>query len=297
MRSLVIGGKGFIGAAIARELEIQAHEVAVVDREDFDICDFGATLDFMRGLQFDQVYHMAGVLGTTELNEDIADSIRVNVIGAANVMAACLATKVDVMFYPSKPNPWLNMYTITKEASEKIGRLYNKDTNLRVVSLRYFNVFGPEQHTHPVRKLVPTLALCARYKLPAPIFGDGHSIVDMNDIDTVARVTVLATQMLTGEHVFDLGTGIGRRVIEVARDIYEIMGVPFVTKHTPMRNGEDERTVLVADTKGLTEDLALCGKSFSWADYEDEIQRACEYYFNLPEEVAVAALKHHGMLK
>ena len=233
MKCLVIGGKGFIGGAIVRQLLDYDFEVDVADKDDFDIKNYLEVYHYMQHRHYDHVYHMAGILGTSELNEDIAESVRVNVIGAINVMAACRAMEVSKLFYPSKPNPWLNMYTITKEASEKLGQLFNKESNLQVVSLRYFNVFGPGQHTYPVRKAIPVWCLCARFGIPLPIYGDGHSIVDMCDISTTARMTVAAMLYKGRMPVCDLGTGIGRRVVEVARDIIDIVGLPETISPTP----------------------------------------------------------------
>jgi UDP-glucose 4-epimerase len=300
MKALVIGGSGFIGGAIVNELLHRNWDVDIADRHNMDISDYNSVKNVIGHPQsssnawgyskYDHVYNMAGVLGTTELNSEIVRSIEINTIGAVNVMAACADYGVQALFYPSKPNPWLNMYTITKEASEKIGRLFVKEDRLKVVSLRYFNVFGAKQHTHPVRKILPTFALCGKLGLPMPIFGDGNSIVDMCDIESTARFTVDAMEVLDGTEVYDLGTGIGRRVNEVADDVLNIFDSDAGRSHQPMRDGEDERTILVADTEGLSKHLRL-----DWADYYRELEKACQYYDNMSDKEAREALAHHGL--
>ena len=72
----------------------------------------------------DRVYHLAGKLGTSELDDEVLAGIQINIIGAVNVFAASIENCVPVVFYPSKPDVWLNTYTITKFASKQFAQLY-----------------------------------------------------------------------------------------------------------------------------------------------------------------------------
>src|SRR5690349_6841230 len=128
MEKVVVGGLGFLGGAIVDELLRRGDAVAVLDPHAADarcaarfgpgrvrclrgdILDPASLRDAFRGA--DEVYHPAGRLGTSELDADVPSAIAANVTGAVNVFEAAVAAGVPAVFYPSKPNVWLNTYTI-----------------------------------------------------------------------------------------------------------------------------------------------------------------------------------------
>src|SRR5262245_18570079 len=130
MNTIVLGGSGFLEGAIAQELVERDHDVTVVDLAgspaacdarfgtgavEFvggDILDRELLLDRFRGAA--EVYHLAGKLGTSELDDTPAVAVRVNVLGSINVFEAAIAAGVGRVFHASKPNVWLNAYTISK---------------------------------------------------------------------------------------------------------------------------------------------------------------------------------------
>src|SRR5438094_7084369 len=139
MRAVVVGGRGFLGSAIVSELLLRGDSVAIVDpRTSQPECDaaFGpGRVDAIRGdilaarqlrASFegaDEVYHMGGKLGTSELEDSVHDAIAANITGAVNVFESAIAAGVPTVFYPTKPNVWLNTYTVTKVAAEQFARI------------------------------------------------------------------------------------------------------------------------------------------------------------------------------
>jgi nucleoside-diphosphate-sugar epimerase len=206
MRTVVVGGQGFLGGAIVADLLARGDVVTVFDQmADSATCDvmFGpGSVRVARGdirdpaaLQMafkdaEEVYHLAGVLGTSELEDSVLGAIHVNVIGAVNVFDAAIACRVPVVFFPSKPNVWLNTYTVTKYAAEQFARLYTMHRSVRIPSLRYFNAYGPRQSIVPIRKLVPTFAVQAMKGLPLTVYGEGDQMVDLIFSVDLARLTV-----------------------------------------------------------------------------------------------------------
>jgi len=276
MNCLVIGGQGFLGRAIVNELEKEGNDVTVADRTlGHDITDFKSIKELIRGR--DEVYHMAGILGTSEMNRDIHNSITVNILGTVNVLEACRQTGVPRLFYPSKPNVWLNTYSVTKQAAEDFAQLYNKNTDLKVICLRYFNAYGAGQHTHPVRKIIPTFAIETYFKKPVEIYGSGENIVDMIDARDIAKYSVAATRAELNDTIYDLGRGIEISVREVAFDVLDI--THGSVKYIPMRAGEVEPTVLVANVDKL---LSRLGMNV-FLPWEDSLREAIDYYHCLPE--------------
>lgn len=110
MKALVLGGTGFLGSHVARELLLAGHDVAVAARagssreliSDLDVevlaadlLDPEALLRAFRGREL--IVHSAGVLSLWERDRELL--YRVNVLGARNVVEACLRAGVRRLVY------------------------------------------------------------------------------------------------------------------------------------------------------------------------------------------------------
>ena len=309
LKCAVIGASGFIGLEIAKYLISKGDEVVCFDidtscfkkHEDLnfqflDITDSQSCNDKL--IDFDEVYNCAGVLGTSELNEMITTAVKVNIMGALNVFNACVSNKIPRVFYPSKPNPWLNTYTITKEASEKFSQLYNESCdNTKIISMRWFNAYGPNQHTHPVRKIGPTFSLIAKERLPINIFGSGNNVVDLITAKDIAKWSVEATRNNFWEKVYDLGRGIPVTVKEFATEVNKVSGNTSGFEFVEMREGEDEDTILVADISELKERFQNLGIKMEFEDYQASIKEMYDFYASIPDEDRQEILNFHGLIK
>jgi UDP-glucose 4-epimerase len=290
MKSVVFGGHGFIGAEIVRALLHNGVSVTVADKSQpsrrcdqlfgygavrsaqVDILDASSLRQLTEGV--DRVYHLAGKLGTSELDDDVVQGINVNIIGAVNVFAACVENRVPIVFYPSKPNVWLNTYTITKHAAERFAQLYSRSGETTICSLRYFNAYGPYQASGPVRKIIPCFAQRAMRGLPIEIFGDGEQVVDMIFSADLARITVDFTEVAQGDVPLDCGRGIGLTVNEVAHAVNRFFGNAAGVRHVPMRRGETPGTRLVANIDPLRKLLG----DLSFTSWESSLAATLQWY-------------------
>jgi UDP-glucose 4-epimerase len=294
MKTIVLGGSGFLGGAIAQELVERDHDVTVFDIAGSQAaCDArhgAAAVEFVAGdildphaLQAcfrgaDEVYHLAGKLGTSELDDTPALAVHVNVLGSINVFEAAIEAGVARVFHASKPNVWLNAYTITKGAAEQLGALYDRDASAtRLCSLRYFNAFGPHQAHAPVRKLVPTFVHQALRGEPLEVYGDGEQVVDLIYVRDAARMTVAymrAERAPAGLVAPDCGRGVPVTVNQLARTINDATGNRAGVRHLPMRSGEDEGTELVARTEPLLSSI----DGFRFTDWEQSLEQTIAWY-------------------
>jgi len=293
MKVVVIGGQGFIGAEIVRALLATGKRVTVVDLfPNVAKCDalFGTgSVDVVRADIVDaeamrkvtwgaeEVYHLAGKLGTSELDDDVITGINVNITGAVNVFAACVQNEVSTVFYASKPNVWLNTYTITKFAAEQFTELYGANGASRICGLRYFNAYGPHQATGPVRKIIPAFAGRAMNHLPIEVYGDGEQIVDMVYAEDLGRITVDFVTKTDTRGVLDLGRGIGLSVNQIAEAVNAYFGSKAGIHHLPMRRGETPGTILVADIAPLERAIG----PLAFADWEKSLAKTLQWYADL----------------
>jgi nucleoside-diphosphate-sugar epimerase len=222
----------------------------------------------------DEVYHMGGKLGTSELEDSMHEAVTANITGALNIFETAVASGVPAVFYPTKPNVWLNTYTVTKIAAEQFAMIFNELHPVRIRSLRYFNAYGPWQALGPVRKIVPFFAARALLRAPIEVFGDGEQTVDMIFSGDIGRITVDFMRSAYCGPAVDCGRGVGLTVNEVAAAVNEVASSNAGIRHVPMRRGESPGTKLKADTTPLAAAVA----PLAFSDWLETLATTIEWY-------------------
>ena len=255
MKILVTGGSGFIGSHLVKELQKKSHQVTVLTREkprdllntDYvtgDITDRKAILKLIP--QYQMVYHLAGLLGTSELISQAYEASRVNILGTLNILDGALKNKTKVV-HITKPNCWLNTYSITKQAAESFAKMYFKEFKLPTVSIKWLNVYGPNQSFH-CQKAVPFFIRWALKNEPLQIWGNGEQTMDLIYATDAVKATIAIAEysQLEGTTV-DVGSGIETTVNELAQMIIKLTNSKSKIQHLLMRPGEVDNTRLCAD--------------------------------------------------
>lgn len=307
MKSVVLGASGFLGKTCAVELLKRGDQVIAFDtttkKIPFESTDYKGSITYVTGdiqdknkllevfEDADEVYLLAGKLGTSELNSSLRSAIAINVVGAMDVFDAALACLVPRVLLACKPSAWLNAYTITKHAAEKIAHLYTRYNPIQISTLCYFNLFGPGQKLYPVRKILPIFAAQAIKGLPIQIYGDGLQTVDMLFSIDAARITVDVMRNKFNPSTLDCGTGREMTVIEVAESVNTYFNNTAGIELVPMRKGESPGTRLVADTTLLTNTIG----QLHFTPYEEALAVSLAYYKNLSEHDIDAALNYFGI--
>lgn len=223
MKIAVTGGNGFIGAATIKAALAAGH-----DAWSFDRSDGNDILGDLRGLKgAEAVVHLAGVLGTAELFDDVEQAIQVNVLGSHRIMDWCLrnnARYVGILM----PDAFPSIYTATKIASQRLGSALHRFRSLDVVHVRAFNVYGPGQKHGPghPQKIIPTFATNAWRREPLPIWGSGTQHVDLIHVDDVGRLLAEACglRFTITDAIIDAGSGVAMSVYDVARYVCDYTG-------------------------------------------------------------------------
>lgn len=315
MKCVISGGSGFIGSFIAEELAKRGDEVTIVDivppskMPEGVIFKLGNTLypetirDSFEGA--DEVYDVAGVLGTEELMSDNGRAIDTNIKGTFNCLELARTLGVKRFFYPTKPNDWLNTYSITKVAGEKFCDMYRQVFGLDVTVLKWFNAYGARQHLYPIRKAVPLFIIQALYDMDLEVFGDGEQTVEMVYVEDMAKIVVDATRASLGNKagkVLDLGSGqvytvnaLCGEIIRVTNKYFRHPANPTKSRvvHLPMRQGEPMRTHIEADLADLRKHMELP----NFTDLEVGLVKTISYYRELPKDEVFMALNYFSSLR
>jgi UDP-glucose 4-epimerase len=301
MKCLVTGGSGFIGSFIVEELAREGHDVIIYDIAkaeftlpknieyfDGDTRYISTLVSAMKGVE--EVYDIAGALGTNELMFSNSRAVDVNINGALNVLKAAKICGVKRLFHPTKPNDWLNTYSITKSAAEQFCLMFIKNFNMEIAILKWFNAYGPRQHLYPVRKAVPLFITQALYNRPLEVFGDGEQTVDMIYVEDIAKIAIKATRKCGNiGKVIDVGTGLPITVNDLAKMIIKMTKSKSKIIHLPMRKGEPERSSIAADVTMLKDVLEID----EFTPFEKGLKATIGYYKKLPEEELLKALDHY----
>ena len=288
MKSLVTGSKGFIGSHLLEALIKRGHTVSTLDRIannsthinrsiEADILDRDAVRDAIAGQ--DLVFHMAAVLGTSELVTRARDAVDVNIGGTINVLDGCRAENARLVFV-SKPNPWLNTYSITKHAAEQFCLMYRAEFQVPVTIVKPFNVYGPRESVGPGRpqKMIPTSVVKALNNEPLTVFGTGEQVNDYIYIDDVVRlICELSMDENAINGTYDIGTGMGQTVNDVCDLIMELTGSHSKVQRVPMRPGETTDNALRADLTTIKRAIPIG----EFVSLQNGLYRTVEHYKSL----------------
>jgi UDP-glucose 4-epimerase len=261
-RILVIGGAGFIGSFIVKELlKEKVAEVVIYDNftrgtadnvaaslqdprcrvfplggdiRDTDILDAA-----MKGA--DYVFHLAA-MWLLHCKDFPRAAFHVNVEGTFNVLEACVRHRVKKLIYSSSASVYgdavevpmteehpfrnRNFYGATKIAGEAMCTAYNDRYGLPVVGLRYMNVFGPGQDQQAAYTgVIPIMLNKIEANETPAINGDGSQAYDFIYVEDVARCNVLAAKSAVDLGFYNVGT-------EVQTTIRELCNLILGLKHS-----------------------------------------------------------------
>ena len=240
---LVIGGAGFIGGFVVRELlRHPVKELIIFDNfargkqdnladslqdERCTVFPFGGDVRELDILDkafegVDYVFHLAA-MWLLHCKDFPRTAFDVNIAGTFNVLEACVKHKVKKLIYSSsasvygdavqvpmtEDHPFLNknFYGSTKIAGEAMCTAFYDRYGLEIIGLRYMNVYGPGQDQHAVYSGVVPIMLNKIDANEAPqINGDGSQAYDFVYVEDVARANVCALESEQAFGFYNVGT-------------------------------------------------------------------------------------------
>jgi len=252
MKCVVTGGCGFIGTHLVDRLVNDGHHVIVLDDLSTgnleglnpsaeplycSVTDVDALAAATDGVEV--VFHTAA---WARIERSVADPVgthAVNVTGTLNVLRAAQINGVSRVVNSSSssvygdqpthlmredmtPNP-KSPYALQKLMGEQYAELFAKLFGVSIVSLRYFNVYGPGQPSEGQYALViPRFLRMRREGNPLTVYGDGEQTRSYTHVSDVVEANILAASadVPAGEHLpLNIGTGEETSVNRIAAAI------------------------------------------------------------------------------
>ena len=284
MDFVVTGGAGFIGSHIAKHLVSTGHSVtifddlsngkkdnldSIIDKIEFvngDIRNFELLKNTLKNT--DGVFHEAALASVQESFSKQQEYHDVNVNGTENVLKLgkefgfkiVYASSSSIYGNPSKipiqeddPKNPINPYAQTKLDDENLAVKYAQ-MGVRVIGLRYFNVFG-ERQSQTYAGVIKKFVKKVRNNEPPIINGDGQQTRDFVYIGDVVQANILAMKSNVDHGFFNIGTGSTITVLELANLVIDSFGLSLKPVHGPELPG---------DVKITKADISRAKKLLNW---------------------------------
>jgi UDP-glucose 4-epimerase len=276
MKYLVTGGAGFIGSHLTEKLVNDGHTVSVIDNlntgKEKNLEDVREKIEFVEGdildsellenltKNIDGVFHQAALASVQDSFSKPEEYQNVNVDGTENILKLAKKKKFKVVYASSssiygnpkriptkesdEKNP-INPYAKTKLKKEELAKKYAK-MGVKVIGLRYFNVFGKGQSKEYAGVLKLFLERI-RDKLPPKINGDGAQSRDFVYVGDVVNANIMSMNSEINHEFFNVGTNSSITILDLAKTIIKSSKLDLEPIFGPPLPGDVDKTIANID--------------------------------------------------
>ncbi len=252
---LITGGAGFIGSNLALELQERYPKAKIMILDDFSSANF-KNLKKFRGevlacdvstdelffklddFQPEVIFHMASITDTTVTDQELM--MRKNVDGFKNILEVAGESE-SVVVYASSASVYgnvkekiplkedrekspENVYAFSKYIMDNIAMDFSEKTGLKIVGVRYFNVYGPgEAHKGKFASMIYQLYLQIKKGRRPRLFKWGEQKRDFVYVKDAVDGTILAMEA-PHSTVYNIGSGEARSFNEVVSLLNRYLG-------------------------------------------------------------------------
>lgn len=270
---IVTGGAGFIGSHLVDSLLAMGRRVRVIDNlvsghprnlaqhqsnPNFElIIGDVADLDLLKKVCQDaeRIFHLAARADIVPSIQNPYDYYRSNVDGTFSVLEAARLHQVKKFIYIASsscygfpevvPTPEAARispqypYALTKYLGEQLVLHWHQVYKLPVISLRFFNVYGPRARTSGTYGAVFGVFLAQLLAdKPLTIVGDGNQTRDFTYVGDVVDAMICAAASPINGEIFNVGSG--RKPVSI-NYLVKLLGAKN-TVYIPKRPGEPDTT-------------------------------------------------------
>lgn len=292
MAILVTGGAGYIGSHTVVELLQKNNDVLILDnfsnskseiisrisqvtKKQFGVFNRDCRndiSDIFQNYNIDSVIHFAALKSVGESVEKPLEYYKNNIDSLINILETAQKFGVKSFVFSSSCSLYGNLtelpakedspmsdpespYAYTKLVGERILKDFSKTSDMKIISLRYFNPVGAHESgligECPVSKpnnIIPVICNSIENGTQMNVFGDdyptkdGTCVRDYVHVSDIANAHVLAFQhsLSTKKNydVFNLGYGNGVSVLEILNSFEEENNIKINYKISDRREGD-----------------------------------------------------------
>jgi len=282
---LVIGGAGFIGSFVVTELlKHPVKEVVIYDNfargnkqylqeqlkdERCSIFPFGGDIretDILdTAVQGKDYVISLAAMWLLHCKDYPRTAFDVNIAGTFNVFEACVKHKIKKLIWSSSASVYgdalelpmteehpfnnKNFYGASKIAGEAMATAFNDRYGLKIIGLRYMNVYGPHQdQTAAYTGVVPIMLNKIEANEAPSINGDGSQAYDFVYVEDVARANVQALISNQDFGMYNVGTEVQTTINELCEMILKLKESDLKVQYNPY--SEDDARSMVKNRIG-----------------------------------------------
>lgn len=273
-KALVTGGAGFIGSHLVDLLIQEGWKVRVLDNLSMGLREnVNPSAEFLKGdvtvpedcaaavRGIDTVFHLAARVTIRGSVHNFGEDARINLLGTLNMLEAAGKRGVRRFLFSSSMAVYadsqsrtpvketsrtepLSPYGLSKLAAEKYCLMTSSSFGMEPVILRYFNTYGSRQNYSPYVGVVTLFITNMLLNKPCTIFGSGEQTRDFIHVSDVIRATLQAARCdKAGGEIFNVGTGTGTSVNELALFLSNTIGYNLPFAHAGKQESELEYSV------------------------------------------------------
>jgi UDP-glucose 4-epimerase len=276
MKYIVTGGAGFIGSYIVKKLVARGDSVTVIDNlntgKEENLESVRNKIVFLKDSvlnmslleketrNVDGIFHQAALASVQDSFSKRDEYYDVNVKGTENILKLAKKNNFKVVYASSSSvygnpeqipikesdakNP-INPYAETKLKKEELAIKYS-EMGVKVIGLRYFNVFGKGQSKEYAGVLKLFLERI-RDKLPPKVNGDGTQFRDFVYVDDVVNANILSMDSEISHGFFNVGTNSSITILDLAKIIVKSSGLHIEPVFGPALKGDVQGTIANID--------------------------------------------------
>ena len=282
---LVIGGAGFIGSFVVSELlKHPIKEVVIYDNfarghkeyleeqlkdKRCSIFPFGGDIreiDILdTAIQGKDFVISLAAMWLLHCKDYPRTAFDVNIAGTFNVFEACVKHKIKKLIWSSSASVYgdalelpmteehpfnnKNFYGASKIAGEAMATAFNDRYGLKIIGLRYMNVYGPHQdQTAAYTGVVPIMLNKIEANEAPSINGDGSQAYDFVYVEDVARANVQALISNQDFGMYNVGTEVQTTINELCEMILKLKESDLKVQYNPY--SEDDARSMVKNRIG-----------------------------------------------
>lgn len=308
MKALIIGGAGFVGGYLIKELASDGYDVHATclpseniagdcTAHTLDIMDKEAVSALLTEVSPDVIFHLAAQSSVALSWKKPQLTAEINVIGSINVLEAVREAekKIRLILIGSgeeygfiregacplpeseKLSPG-NIYAATKACQGMLGEIYSRAYKMDIIMVRAFNHSGPAQlPMFVISDFCKQIAEIEKeLRPPEMLVGNLSAMRDFTDVRDVVRAYRLIAEKGVSGKTYNVGRGKAVKISYILETAVSMAKLPVEVKQDPAR-------MRASDIPLIEPDVSLINADTGWRaeiSMEQTVKDTLDYWRN-----------------